>query len=130
MKKLLLLILLTPLFAIQSACAELVLVNDPAPSDSATLSWAPPTTRTDGSPLSPDEIMGYEIAYAQKELPGQNVIPVPAGETSYTFESLSPGTNQYAVRTVDSGNLRADWSDIVEKVISAKPGGVGAVTLE
>jgi hypothetical protein len=112
-------ILALPLLLIATACSAVdfqPVVN--VVDDSATVSWVPPTTRVDDSPLPPDEIASYYvIGYGLSTDQAPIEVTVPAPATSHTIEGLSPGLNEFAVRTVDTNGLSADWSDVVTKVI-------------
>ena len=65
-------------------------------SGNATLSWEPPTQRTDGSPLT--DLAGYRIAYgtAPDNL-GEMVTLNNPGMTSYVVENLARGTWYFAM---------------------------------
>jgi hypothetical protein len=81
---------------------------------SATLTWAPPATNEDGTPLS--SLGGYKIYYGTT--PGVytsiNVGPV----SSYQVSGLAKGNVYYfAVSAYDSSGNESDLSEVVSKVI-------------
>jgi hypothetical protein len=87
----------------------------PAWAGNATLSWQPPTLRTDGFPLT--DLSGYRIRYG---IPGGS--PVDAwisnpAITSYVIENLPPGTYYFAMTAFDSTGRQSDYSNVVSKSI-------------
>lgn len=84
---------------------------------SATLTWTPPTQRTDGTSLT--NLAGYRIYYSRDpdvfmySLSVQN-----AGLTSYVVENLVSGTWYFAVAAVDSTGQESGLSNSGSKVIS------------
>lgn len=85
----------------------------------ATLSWSPPTTHMDGSPLSPSEIKSYQVYYGKEtSLTPSNSQQVNVGNaTSYTVTGLSSGAYQFAVTTIDTNNNESGFSTIGSKNI-------------
>lgn len=64
---------------------------------SVTLSWSPPTTNSDGSPLV--DLAGYRIVYGQASGQYTQVVDVPtAAVTSAMIENLAPSTWYFAVK--------------------------------
>lgn len=92
-------------------------VSDPAPSTgSATLSWTPPTTYADGSPLT--NISGYRIYYSRNSTQLNQVVNVAGGLTSYQVENLESGTWYFAVSAKDGAGLEsAKSSPLASKTI-------------
>jgi Fibronectin type III domain len=64
----------------------------------ATLSWAAPTTNTDGTPMTP--LSGYTIYYGTSPSALSHSIPASATATSYEITGLAPGTWYFAVAAV------------------------------
>jgi hypothetical protein len=83
---------------------------------SATVSWTPPTTNTDGSTLT--NLAGYRVAYgrAADDL-GQSVEITNAGLTTYTVGNLTSGQWFFAVYAVNSAGLASDLSNVATKTI-------------
>jgi hypothetical protein len=84
---------------------------------SATLSWNPPTTRVDGSPLT--NLAGYRILWGTS--PGNYTRSVKLsnpGLTSYVAQNLAPATYYFVIVAFDSDGLESDHSDAAQKTIS------------
>lgn len=82
----------------------------------ASLSWVPPTTNTDGTALS--DLAGYNIYHGMVSgfYPNKVVVNNP-GLSSYLVQSLASGTHFFIVRAYDySGNESAD-SNVASKTI-------------
>ena len=82
---------------------------------SATLSWAAPTERTDGSELN--GVGGYRIYYGNGSGDLDRVINVPASQTTYRVDGLSTGTWYFAVTAIDRAGLESAKSTIASKTI-------------
>lgn len=82
----------------------------------ATLSWQPPTTRTDGSPLT--NLAGYTIHYgtAQGNYPN-NIRINNAGVTTYVVENLPPATYYFVTTAFDTTGAVSDYSAVASKTI-------------
>jgi hypothetical protein len=94
-----------------------VTVTQPTTDGSATLSWQPPTSRTDGSTLT--NLAGYRIHYGTS--PGnftQRITISNAGVTSAVIEGLSPGTWYFAATAFDSAGVESDYSNVGSKTIN------------
>lgn len=79
----------------------------------STINWEHPTERVDGSPLSVEEIAGYEI-YCNDELVSGDS---PVTGTSWETSVLEPGTYQCTARTVDTDGLRSSHSQSIEVIV-------------
>ena len=90
----------------------------PVVTGSATVSWTPPTTRTDGSSLTGD-LAGYTIWYgpAQNNYT-QSVKVTNPGLTTYQIDNLAGGTYYFVVTAVDSSGVESQYSTAVSKTIS------------
>lgn len=84
---------------------------------SASLSWQPPTTRTDGTPLT--NLAGYRVHYgtAQGSYPNRVTIANP-GVTSTVIENLPPGTYWFVVTAYDANGLESGYSTAASKPVS------------
>ena len=84
---------------------------------SATLSWAAPTLRVDGTPLG--NLAGYRIRFgtAPGSYSQQLQIPNP-GITSCVIENLPAGTYYFVVIAYDSGDLESEHSAVVSTTTS------------
>jgi hypothetical protein len=85
-------------------------------SGSATLSWMPPTTRTDGSALT--NLAGYRIRYGTS--PGalsQLLTLTSPSLTDALIENLPPATYYFAVSAYDTTGVESDLSPVLSKTI-------------
>jgi len=85
-------------------------------AESVGLSWLPPTTNTDGSPLS--DLAGYYVYVGTEpnNLARLIVISDPM-TTKSTVKGLTPGTWYFAVSAVNGGGSESARSKIVSKTI-------------
>ncbi len=75
---------------------------------SITLSWAPPDSNADGTPLS--DLAGY-IVYIGT-FPGQYAQSLDIGnETLVTIDNLAPGTWYFAITAYDLSDNESDFSE-------------------
>ena len=88
----------------------------PPASGSATLTWQPPTERTDGSTLS--SLSGYRIYYGTSQGSYTNTANVTnPGLTSYVIENLANGTWYFVMTAVDGAGLESARTNPVSKTI-------------
>jgi predicted phage tail protein len=80
------------------------------------VSWVPPTTNDDGSPLT--DLAGYRVAYgrASGDL-DQSATVSNASLSSYTVENLASGQWFFAVYAVNSAGIESDISNVANKTI-------------
>jgi hypothetical protein len=84
---------------------------------SATVSWTPPTQRTDGSALT--NLAGYKVFYGKNSSSFTHIVDVKnAGQTSHFVENLDSGTWYFAVSAYDSEGLESAKSATASKTIS------------
>jgi hypothetical protein len=82
----------------------------------ATLSWTPPTQRTDGTPLT---LGGYRIYYGSGPNDFNYVVDVnSAGIATYVVENLPSGTWYFVVSALDSNGVESATSGSASKTIS------------
>jgi hypothetical protein len=87
-----------------------------ASSGSATLTWEPPTTRTDGTPLT--NLAGYRIRYGTSSGSYPNVITIAnGGITSAVVENLPPATYYFVATAYDTTGAESSYSSTVSKTI-------------
>jgi hypothetical protein len=85
---------------------------------SATLSWAIPTTRTDGTPLLMSEVDGYRIYMGETSSQLNLIMDLNSSiTTSYTVTDLLNGTYYFAVTTYDIQGNESAFSNIAGKTI-------------
>lgn len=77
------------------------------PTNIAKLSWTPPTTNVDGTPLN--DLAGYKVFYGTSPGVYTNELTInDPSATSFTVGNLAPGTWYFAMKAFDSaGNLSA-----------------------
>ena len=82
----------------------------------ATLSWQPPTTNTDGSPLT--NLAGFRVYWGTTagNYPSSVTISNP-GITTYVVENLTPNTYYFAVKAFNSAGAESAWSNSGSKTI-------------
>lgn len=81
----------------------------------ATLSWTPPTERTDGSPLT--NLSGFNVYWGQKVGEYPNKATVSLGTTTYLVENLTPGIWYFVTTAFDTDKLESRFSNVASKVI-------------
>lgn len=83
---------------------------------SATLSWQPPTTRMDGSPLT--NLAGYRIRYGTASGNYTNVITIANGSvTNAVVSNLLPGTYYFVTTAYDAAGYESNYSSPVSTTI-------------
>ncbi len=84
---------------------------------SATISWTPPTERTDGSALT--NLAGYHVRYGTNDEDLTSLTTVDtAGVSSIVIDDLAPGTTYYfVVSAYDASGAESQSSPVVSKTI-------------
>ena len=83
----------------------------------ATLTWTPPTTRTDGSALT--NLAGFNIYYGNSPTGLANELNVPsAGLSTYVISNLPAGNYFFAMTAYDSDALESDKTNTVELILA------------
>jgi hypothetical protein len=83
---------------------------------SATVSWTPPSTNSDGSSLT--DLAGYRLAYGRSSTSlDQSVSLNNAGLTSHTIDNLTGGAWFFAVYAVNASGIESGISNIATKTI-------------
>lgn len=84
----------------------------------ATLSWLPPTEKTDGSALT---LTGYKIYYGTEVGNYTTVINIDnPGLATYVIDNLPAGNTYYFVITaIDADGIESSYSTVGSKTISA-----------
>lgn len=86
-------------------------------SGSANLMWVPPTTNTDGTPIS--NLAGFTIDYGNSLGAMTQTIDVPsAAATGHTVQGLTAGTWYFTVTAYTTVGTRSAPSDVASKTIS------------
>ena len=83
---------------------------------SATLTWLPPTTNTDGSPLT--NLSGYRVYWgtALGDYPNTVMLDNP-GLTTYVVENLAPATYYFTVKSLNTTGIESAFSNAATKTI-------------
>jgi len=83
---------------------------------SATISWTPPTSNTDNSPLT--NLGGYRIYYGTSSSNLTQVLDLSnPGISSGVVENLAAGTWYFAVTSYNSSNVESERSNVTSKTI-------------
>lgn len=106
--------------------AVLLLVPATAMARTATITWTPPDARTDGTPLTAEEIAGYVFSCRIGDAAHIDKLDIAGAEQSAvtTYADLfgeAHGTYQCALRTVDSTGLESALSNEVAVIHKAGP---------
>ncbi len=82
----------------------------------ATLTWNPPTTKTDGSALT--DLGGYKIYWgtAQNNYPNSKTLS-GAGFSSAVVDQLTPATWYFVVTAFDTSGNESAYSNVATKTI-------------
>jgi hypothetical protein len=83
----------------------------------ATVSWIPPTTNSNGTPLL--DLAGYKVVYGTSAgALTQSALVSDVTRKSYTVQSLTPGTWYFAVRAVNTKQVESADSNVAQKNVS------------
>lgn len=94
----------------------------------ATLSWTNPIARTDGTPLSPDEIASVDVLDAVDGAPAEVIGSVTGAGTSFTTGLLSVGSHAFSVVVNDTTGHKSAPSNTAIIVIAPTLAAPNAVT--
>ena len=84
---------------------------------SVTLSWIPPTTNADGSPMT--DLAGYRIYFGRSSgALDQTVVVSNAGITRWVIENLSPATWYFSMTSVNSYGIESTRSGTVSRTLT------------
>ncbi|MFC4310033.1 putative Ig domain-containing protein [Steroidobacter flavus] len=87
-----------------------------ATNGSATLSWTPPTTNTDGSSLT--NLAGYRVVYGRSASSLDQTVQIAnAGLSTYTVTGLTSGVWYFAVKAYNASGGESDVSNGGSKTI-------------
>lgn len=84
---------------------------------SASLSWAPPAKRADGSPLSEAEIAAYRIYHSNDDGSIGRDYEVDPSQQRFEIDDLPRGAHHFAIATVDINGMESSLSAVVTKRI-------------
>jgi hypothetical protein len=84
-----------------------------------SLSWTPPSSRSDGSYLPLTELAGYRIYMGRSS---DNMDPLvdlrDDGITNYTVNNLSSGSYYFAISAYDTDGAESGYSEIIQITLS------------
>jgi hypothetical protein len=83
-------------------------VTDILSSGTALLSWTPPTTNIDGTPLT--DLAGYVIYYGTSSSNYTNIVDV-GNVNTYSVNGLPSGTIYFAVTAYDTSGYQSGYSN-------------------
>jgi putative Ig domain-containing protein len=87
-----------------------------AANGTATVSWTPPTTNTDDTPV---DLASYRVMYGRAADVLDQIAPVSnPGLATYTVENLSQGTWYFGVVAVNSSGIESMLSNVASKTIN------------
>jgi Putative Ig domain len=99
-----------------SLAAFTITVTQAPTTGSATLSWTPPTTNTDGSTLT--NLAGYRIVYGTSASALNQTVELSNPSLStYVLSGLGSGTWHFAVKAYTTGNVESALSNVRSKTI-------------
>lgn len=88
--------------------------GSPHDAETASLRWAAPATRADGSKLYVGEISGYRIYYKLRHEDNFETISVSGSDaTEYPLKQFEPGIYEFAVSTLDTEGLESQRSQVI-----------------
>ena len=101
----------------QAALGEFTITVQQTGDGAATLSWLPPTSRTDGSPLT--NLAGYKIRWGHAAGMYPNTISITnPGLTAYVIDNLAPGAYYFVLASFDTGGVESADTNPVSKTTS------------
>jgi hypothetical protein len=100
-----------------SSTDQLTVNRESESTGAATISWNPPTERTDGSPLT--DLSGYRIYYGRMSETYDYEIEIDnPGVATYVVEGLVPGDWYFVAAAIDSNGMKSDYSnEVVRKIL-------------
>lgn len=94
----------------------------------ATVSWTPPTTNTDGTSLT--NLAGYEFwSGITSDVTAEPVRSTSPGQTSKVYTGLSAGPHFFALKACNAVSVCSALTPVVSKMITATAVENGSVTL-
>lgn len=82
--------------------------------DSINLSWIAPSTRADGSYLSPNELAGYKVYMGSSENDLAPLVDLNDDTvTQYTVNDLPAGSYYFAVSAYDGDGMESGYSQVI-----------------
>ena len=80
------------------------------------ISWAPPTTDTNGAPLT--NLAGYELLYGKERGVYEGTVAIPDPAATEIELDLPGGSYFFALVAYDTNNERSDLSNVIAKFVA------------
>ncbi len=98
----------------------ILIITNPVWAGTAILSWNPPMTNADGTPLT--DLVGYKVYYGNSS--GSLATSLDVGNvTQYTLDLTDGLTYYFAVTAYDTSGNESGFSNVVSKLIGTTTGG-------
>ena len=98
-----------------ASCGSVPSIGTPtSATGSVSLAWDVPTTYIDGTPVT--GLVGFKVYYGTASRSYTHIIDAKT-VTSFTVNSLPPGTYYFAITAYDSSGIESDYSDELSKTI-------------
>ncbi len=94
----------------------------------STLTWTAPTTRTDGTPLTPDQIAGADIYDSASLTPTMPIGNVVGAAGTFMTAVLSVGIHNFTVVTRDTTGHSSAPSNVASVTVVATLANPSAIT--
>lgn len=88
------------------------------PTYGVSISWKPPVTRTNGTPLSASEIAAYEVYWTREVDTAAGTLKKTNTTVSTLFYVFTPDIYHFAMAAVDSKGLKSPLSTMVSAKLS------------
>lgn len=80
----------------------------------AKITWAPPTTRANGTSLLISELKGYEIYWTRTSDNAVGTIKIGSGKTSqYMWDVYTPGMYYFTMSAIDTKGVKSTLSRVI-----------------
>ncbi|MCU7844541.1 MAG: fibronectin type III domain-containing protein [Candidatus Thiodiazotropha sp. (ex Monitilora ramsayi)] len=87
--------------------------------DTVNLSWIAPSTRADGTYISPNELAGYKVYMGSSASNMEPLVDLNDDTiTQYTVNDLPAGSYYFAVSAYDADGLESGYSQVIQVNLS------------
>jgi hypothetical protein len=101
---------------LSASLAAFTITVQPGTSGAVTVTWSPPTTRTDGTSLT--NLAGYYLYYGTTQGSYPNKITIAGTSlTSYTVSSLASGTYYLVMSAYDATGMESQQTSVVASTV-------------
>ncbi|MBI1424892.1 MAG: hypothetical protein GC149_15705 [Gammaproteobacteria bacterium] len=91
--------------------------NSGGSTGAVTLQWIGPSTRTDSSTISMNEISGYRLYYGPSATNTPSYVNIRNGDTMQYTMTLATGSYYFRVSAIDSKGIEGRKSVAVKKTV-------------